>query len=754
MRGAILGLLLTLSALLGGTVPARAQLGTGDLPSGQPCYRGNSCDLGTGALTAAGIQTWPNATVKCDGVTDDATAMNAALAALPAGSTVVIGPGKSCLVDSENLTIPVATRVVGSGSPHGMMNAGLGYQSSSTLVLNPAHTIVFSPGSALEWMNVLRKGLVASPTSAQVKSDIAAWGADNSTGFLIPASNGGGAVVQHDFIMGFHWMGIALSADYTIENVQGDDYNGLFVNGGDYARIAYVRLEPWRCINSPNCGGGIDNAADARPGTAFYILGGPYLTEGGVEDWAEGYVLDGSAGGGAVQYSGTEWAADAFSGAGSGAPYNGFGVVGYRLIGESYTDSRNLFAHWNSINYQIDGSSTSMLLSGLQVSNVGNLNNDAGVAPIVFSGPGQSSTNVTIGGSASAGSTASVTVAGQTPPPNFVYLSDVSGGSISQTEYYVKLTYASSTTETTGGTEYSYAVPANYVLKVQSPPIWQGATGYNVYVSTSSGSETLQNSAPIAFGTNWTEPTSGLVSGASLPGSNTTAWTETVTYAVDQIPGLTDSLGTTAEFLENLINTDPVLVGNHVWASFGGDVITVSAPSVFPAITVTAASTGGLTTATGSGSAPASPSGAIDGIIVGGASSSYPILSQLNGGSWQVSNVDYSNGKLWANWFIGASATFTGLTGIISNVNPAVSGTGCSAVALRDSGGTILETSSSTGCTVTFGTPYPFAPVCSVQGYGATQPSSVTAATTTSFAWSNTAPSGNQQFGVRCATIY
>src|SRR5262249_38128400 len=51
-----------------------------------------------------------------------------------------------------------------------------------------------------------------------------------------------------------------------------------------------------------------------------------------------------------------------------------------------------------------------------------------------------------------------------------------------------------------------------------SPASVPGASGYNVHVATASGQEVLQNGAmPLAIGTNWTEPTSGLLSGTAAP---------------------------------------------------------------------------------------------------------------------------------------------------------------------------------------------------------------------------------------------
>lgn len=102
-------------------------------------------------------------------------------------------------------------------------------------------------------------------------------------------------------------------------------------------------------------------------------------------------------------------------------------------------------------------------------------------------------------------------------------LSQTPAGALAATTYFVKITYVNAAGETTPSAEASLAVSVNNVLVVTSPSNPGGSvTGYNVYVSTSTGTETKQNGGtPIAIGTNWTEPTSGLVSGAALPGSNT-----------------------------------------------------------------------------------------------------------------------------------------------------------------------------------------------------------------------------------------
>lgn len=100
-------------------------------------------------------------------------------------------------------------------------------------------------------------------------------------------------------------------------------------------------------------------------------------------------------------------------------------------------------------------------------------------------------------------------------------LGSAAGGTLAATTYYVKVTYVTAAGETLPSAESSLAVAVNNVLTVTSPSAQAGATGYNVYVSTSAGTETKQNSTPIAIGTNWTEPTSGLVSNGAPPATGT-----------------------------------------------------------------------------------------------------------------------------------------------------------------------------------------------------------------------------------------
>jgi len=67
-------------------------------------------------------------------------------------------------------------------------------------------------------------------------------------------------------------------------------------------------------------------------------------------------------------------------------------------------------------------------------------------------------------------------------------------------------------------------IPAGQLAEVLSPelPFAGTASGasytkYNVYASSVQGDVQLQNSSPITLGTNWTEPTTGLISGVNPP---------------------------------------------------------------------------------------------------------------------------------------------------------------------------------------------------------------------------------------------
>src|SRR5207248_2603948 len=83
--------------------------------------------------------------------------------------------------------------------------------------------------------------------------------------------------------------------------------------------------------------------------------------------------------------------------------------------------------------------------------------------------------------------------------------------------YYVVITYVGAAGETLASSQSSQSVSSSHLLVVTSPTSATGATSYNIYVSTSSGTQTLQNTSPINIGTNWNEPTTGLLAGVPVP---------------------------------------------------------------------------------------------------------------------------------------------------------------------------------------------------------------------------------------------
>lgn len=100
-------------------------------------------------------------------------------------------------------------------------------------------------------------------------------------------------------------------------------------------------------------------------------------------------------------------------------------------------------------------------------------------------------------------------------------LSAVAGGVIRSKTYFVQITVNATTgdggvIEGAASLEASLSVPDNQLLVVASPPAGPNLASWNVYAGGSAGAEQLQQSG-IAIGTNWTEPTSGLISGAAPP---------------------------------------------------------------------------------------------------------------------------------------------------------------------------------------------------------------------------------------------
>lgn len=174
-------------------------------------------------------------------------------------------------------------------------------------------------------------------------------------------------------------------------------------------------------------------------------------------------------------------------------------------------------------------------------------------APSGIAGDFTVDTTDTTSGAVFTGSIAPVT------SPAVPVLSATAGGTIAATTYFVKITYVTAAGETLPSTEASLAVAANNVLNVASPAAQTGVTGYNVYVSTATGTETKQNTSPIAIGTAWVEPTTGLIAGANVPAANTSGSVLTVSTVTN---------GTLSAYLT--VNGSGVSAGTYVISLIGG----------------------------------------------------------------------------------------------------------------------------------------------------------------------------------------
>jgi hypothetical protein len=134
------------------------------------------------------------------------------------------------------------------------------------------------------------------------------------------------------------------------------------------------------------------------------------------------------------------------------------------------------------------------------------------------------------------------------PPPPMPVLTAGSAGSLATGTVYVKLTYVSALGETNASPEASVAVTGlTGSVSVASPAVATGATGYNVYVSSTSGAEGLQNGSPVAIGTPLVVTT--LAATVSPPATNT-AGSPWLGYAFTQA--------------QNLVLTP----GRHMWGNF------------------------------------------------------------------------------------------------------------------------------------------------------------------------------------------
>ena len=109
---------------------------------------------------------------------------------------------------------------------------------------------------------------------------------------------------------------------------------------------------------------------------------------------------------------------------------------------------------------------------------------------------------------------------GYTPKPFSPTTGTSTSGSKGARTYYVTVTYVTAYGQSVASEQVTQAINANDVLTVTSPVAFAGATSYNVYHHTVSGSLKLQTATPLAIGVNYTEAVS-LNDGAAPPTAHT-----------------------------------------------------------------------------------------------------------------------------------------------------------------------------------------------------------------------------------------
>lgn len=117
------------------------------------------------------------------------------------------------------------------------------------------------------------------------------------------------------------------------------------------------------------------------------------------------------------------------------------------------------------------------------------------------------------------------------PTPESPICTTTSGSSLAARTYYVKYSIVDSAGNESDASSLATQiyVPANFLLKVLSPKFpLTSAQGisyskYNIYASTTSGSETKQSLSPVSSGGTFTEPVGGLINGLAYPTVNNLA---------------------------------------------------------------------------------------------------------------------------------------------------------------------------------------------------------------------------------------
>ncbi len=146
-----------------------------------------------------------------------------------------------------------------------------------------------------------------------------------------------------------------------------------------------------------------------------------------------------------------------------------------------------------------------------------------------------------------------------------MFLGQVAGGTFLERTYTVALSYVAFYGETLASGVSILDVSTNNLLTVTSPVAYpdplSGIYAYNIYAKVG-GQTVLQNPNPIPLGTDWTEPTSGLVAdNFPIPVA------QNISYQIGDITTASGIVYT------NLYTDNPTVPGSNLWVKQGGTII-------------------------------------------------------------------------------------------------------------------------------------------------------------------------------------
>jgi hypothetical protein len=662
--------------------------------------------LGSGGIQTAGgtvVVSVMSGGAKCNGSTDDASAINTYLATFTKGAVVYVPAGVQCLINSANLTIPPNVSLQGVGSPYPGNSSLGGYvpvPQVSAIILNPAYSIVLDQGASLQHLAVYRSGLITTPTAAQALAAVTAWGADSppSQAVVLPR-NLGGQFLFDDYIVGFTTCFRALAGQFSLLHVAGDCYNGADISyAGDDHYLNDVRFEPYYSIGLSQTNGNY-----VRPGIAFYLHDGNtggHLTNVFAEEYA-GSVVFNNIGITQVSDSDFEFLAGA---AGSN---DIAGTEGFRWVANNGANSvTQIFFSGFGTAISDEGAGTSYTIQSLTL--------------------------------ASATENAGIVLSGQptTPPPVETLTGTVAVGS-SASVTFTPTTGASFTGVLTNVATNNLAVSA----VTDTIAIGQFVTGTDIANSTQ---------ITAGSGSTWTVNTPQAVSSEAMVSAPIVGQPITVSYVANSwdLPGI--SLYNMAIGLCGAILHNQALVQAQIScaATTSAGIVTLYYPKSMT-VTVTQSATGGVSIAQTTGSALGNWGGGIVADLNAASDNTHPMITiGANDFSWRLEGLFTGDNILPVNWLTVGTPTRVSVGGVHWSATSSAQLSSCGgspsiSTGATDGDGTITEGTTATGCVLTFINPWWTTPECTLSSPNGASSTSFSA-TTTALTIANLSSSGSK----------